>query len=688
MSVEELRRTTGQFLRHSHFSLPQELIDLIANVQDTMLVVDSTLNVTDIRDGSTKPLRLQVRSLQGTTDQSGSYVLSLSDLGDQDSMVDVSSPPPWETDQSGETFFSSISHDIRTPLNSLIGVLQLLSKTQLNPQQERYVEIAQSSGKNVLVVTDELVDLDADHYAAKSTSFSLHETLEECMREDAPRAINKNLQYSLSIKNSVPDDVFGDTKVVFYLLRSLVDNAVKHTETGSVSMSARCIGIENDCARIEVSVCDSGSGISENQLHKLQEFFSRTSTEKIPRDGCARLGLTLCQRFAQLYDITIDITSSATTGTEFVVTLPLRLDRKEKTDIDHIQTTLTGRRILAVDENHINLEYIQGIFEPYSIKVDQLSKGGDALEHLARAQADGRPYDLVLVDYCLDDMNGLELISKIAQNNAASNIPSQSIGKTKFVVLSTIDQIISAAEMKVRGISAALTKPIRSAEMLSTMGKIFYSEPNADTHTNTVIYCDAEPHSGSKTAMAPKADNEQKISYRVVPELELYRDQLLARDETNEPDSDANNNLDAPLILIVEDNPVNLLVAEETLLDAGYRVDVANNGEEALSRLERGGIDLVLMDCQMPVLDGFAATRRIRTLEREKGVLVPRQLPVVALTANATKGDREKCLASGMNDYIAKPFRPKALFAVLNQYIRSPLGQTDDAGDWPDTGTG
>ncbi len=646
-------------------------------------MVDSTVPLLDPRDGSSKPLRLRFRSLQGQDGQPASCLISLSTDTETADSHGTGDQKPWDKDQSGEAFFNSISHDTRTPLNSLMGVLQLLSNTQLNPQQERYLEIAQAAGKNVLVVTDELVDLnklDAGHYQSKSPEFSLYDLLQKNMNQFAPRAINKGLSYYLDICSSVPDFVCGDTKAVSYILKSLLENAVKHTESGSVTLQANCARIQQGKALVTLELRDTGRGIEQSQLHKLQTLFSGTTDSTIPRDGCARLGLTLCQRFARLLECDLQIESEEEKGTQVTVTIPLQWDRKETSDSDSMYSSLDGRRVLALDENHINLEYIQGVLEPFNIEVEQLTKGRDALQKIKSAQSDGKPFDLVLVDFCLDDMDGLELISQLSMNESTAG--------PKLIMLSTIDQIISAPEMQVRGISAALTKPIRSADLLSTVSKIFYSEPRAATHIDRLQFCQSEPASGSAASTQSSTAITHNVKYAVVPEIDLYRDQLLARDETlTEPNSE-DVNLDAPLILIVEDNPVNLLVAEETLLDAGYRVDVATNGEEALSRLEQGGVDLVLMDCQMPVLDGFAATRRIRTLEREKGVLVPRQLPVVALTANATKGDREKCLASGMNDYIAKPFRPKSLFAVLNQYIRSPLGQSDDAGDWPSTGTG
>jgi len=677
-TVAQLRHATGPFLRHANFMLSQEMVELVTRVQETGRAVGTMLTVTNPAIYGLRRLSIRIKSLHDADNCLRSYLVSISDILTDTS---TSAVPDATAVDSRNAFFTSVGHDIRTPLNSLSGVLRLLGNTQLNPQQARYLQIAEASAKTLLHVTDELLDLtklDAGEYVSKSDPFSLHEMIQECMQEFAPRAINKQLTFSVSINSSVPDVMRGDTRAIRYILKTVVENAVKYTDTGSVSMLVTCIATTDSVAQIGIRLRDTGCGIADEQKFNLQTLFSDPDSTVTPKDGCARFGLTLCQRYLCLLHGTLNIESEVGQGTEFSVTLPVTMDHSAESGSDRQLAAITGRRTIAVDENHINLEYICGVLEPLDISVDCFSSGKTALAAIQRADQGKNPYDLVLLDFCLPDGNGLALSQQIVESDLTRH--------PRLIMLSTFDQGISNAELNARGISASLTKPVRSADLVGTLAQVFGSEPRSAWRTEVRIFCNQD---GADSNPPIEPGENVTVSYCTIPPAALLRDQALARDESTPSEETEKADLDAPLILVVEDNAVNLLVAEQTLQDAGYRVDVAENGEEALTRLDQGGVDLVLMDCQMPVLDGFAATRRIRTLERDKGVLITHQLPVVALTANATKGDREKCLAAGMNDYIAKPFQPRALFAVLNQYIRTPSGIVDDeSGDWPIAGTG
>ncbi len=677
---------TGAFLSHSRFSLSSDLIELITRVQETGLVLETTIAVANTVDEEIRSLNAHFKALSNSSNKTSSWLVTLSDnaLPSRDHTESESSDSQLHDANSTEAFFTSISHDLRTPLNGLNGVLQLFGNTPLNPQQERYLQIAEATGKTLLAVTDDLLDLtkiDAGYYQLKYAPFSLHDVMNESVLELAPRAINKNLVLSTQISSSVPQLVTAGSSAISYIIKAFIENAIKYTEEGSVVASISCDRIERGEAQIKISVADTGKGISDGQVHDLQYLFNNSDLISTPKNGCARLGLTLCQRMLALTKGTFGIESTEGEGTVVSVTIPMRIELGDESAEERLNASLTGRKIMVIDTCPISLEYISGVLTPRNIQVDHFRHAQNAIDALTKAANTGAPYDLVLLEYNLPDMNGYEFAGSILENEVSP--------ATKLVLLSTNDQILSSAEMKLRGFSASLTKPIRSSELVGALGKIFSTCPAAATHTTTTIYIADDNAAEQAARIAASTDNNQSTSYCRVSEKALLQDQALARDESHVSEVQSATDQDAPLILVVEDNPVNLLVAEETLLDAGYRVDIANHGEEAITRLERGGIDLVLMDCQMPVLDGFAATRRWRTMERENGVLVPRQLPIVALTANATKGDREKCLASGMNDYIAKPFQPETLFAVMNQYVRQPTsGGVDLDNEFLATGTG
>lgn len=686
MSIEQLFADTDAFLCHSRFSLSGDLIELITRVKETGLVLETTIAVTNALDGEIRSLNVQFKAICGINDVSNSWLATLTDSStttQEDAITQVTDPNSLD-ENSVEAFFASLSHEIRTPLNSLNGVLQLFENTSLNPQQEKYLQIAQASGHKLLEVTDDLFDLtkiDAGHYKLKTSTFSLQEVINDSLQELAPRAINKQLVFSSRISSSVPHAVMAESSAISYIVKALAENAIKFTTAGSVTTTVTCDRIESGAAHIKITLQDTGSGISEAQMLDLHDLFNSPDFIAIPKNGCARLGLTLCQRVLSLTKGTFGIDSTEGKGTVVTVTIPMQVAQGGETAAQRLETSLTGRKVMVIDECPVSLEYISGVLTPRGIQVDHFNRADAAHHALSTAAQAGAPYDLVLLDFTLPDMNGHEFAGKVVDQKLSPG--------TRLVLLSTNDQILSSAEMKLRGFSASMTKPIRSSELIGTLGNVFSNRPAAATQIAETVYVADNGTSHSAKPPVDQPNRQLTTNYRKVPERALLQDQALARDESIAREVGDVADQDAPLILIVEDNPVNLLVAEETLLDAGYRVDIANHGEEALSRIEQGGVDLVLMDCQMPVLDGFAATRRWRTVERERGVLVPRQLPIVALTANATKGDREKCLASGMNDYIAKPFQPDTLFGVLHQYVRQPAGTTMTSTDeWKQAGTG
>jgi signal transduction histidine kinase/CheY-like chemotaxis protein len=522
-------------------------------------------------------------------------------------------------------FLANMSHEIRTPMNGVLGMAEVLLGTDLNERQRNVAETVLHSGEALLTVLNDILDyskIEAGKLELESIDFDLRESVEEVMQLFAESAHQKGLELLCQLDEDVPIALQGDPGRLRQILVNLLGNAVKFTERGEILVRVSALEREQDYGRLCFEVHDTGIGIAPEIREHIFEAFSQADGTTTRRYGGTGLGLAITKQLCEMQGGGITVESTPGKGSTFRFTVrvkisPLPLQPKVASHVD-----LKRIRVLIVDDNENNRNILHHQLLSWGMRNGRAENGQNALEVLKKAAAVGDPYELALLDMMMPGMNGLELARAIKADSAIASV--------QLILLTSISQDYDTETMHRHGISAHLTKPVRQSQLYdciaSTLGSQSRKKP--------------QPMSGSS-------------------------------------DSDKANAFLGARVLLAEDQPVNQEVARCMVESFGCRVEVASNGQEALDALSKTPYDLVLMDCQMPELDGYAATRIFRERETQKAMnqsgqaQAIRRTPIIAMTAHAMQGDREQCLAAGMDDYISKPFNMDRLFALLKRWLPS-----------------
>ncbi len=511
--------------------------------------------------------------------------------------------------QAKSMFFATMSHEIREPMNGVIGMTRLLLETPLSPEQKDYVDAVHHSGQALLTIINDILDLsriEAGKLKLDRIDFELKSVVERAVDILTPRAEQKGLVIKLDLAPDLPKTLTGDPGRLRQLLINLLGNAIKFTDIGEIGLTVDCLTNENDHAVLALRIHDTGVGIPPHLRHGLFSPYAQADPS-VPRlYGGSGLGLTICKQLVELMNGEINVDSEEDEGTTFHLSLPFDKAAPDRRAVPP-SGQIAGLRLLVVDPNEVTRMMLDQQALSWGAITQLVDSGNAARAALARAAEAGTPIDVALIDGTLPDMNGEDLGRAIRSDRRLDG--------AKLVMIASSGLRGDAARAAEIGFAAYLPKPVTATDLLSCLLRLRDGGAEQDGELITV-------HSLSETR--PSC-------------------------------------LD---ILLADDNPVNCKIALIMLEKAGHRIDVVADGAAAVEAVATKRYDLVLMDIQMPGMDGLEASRRIRDMAPASGANVP----IIAVTANAMKGDDNRCFAAGMNDYVTKPVDRARLLSKVNQW--------------------
>ena len=558
------------------------------------------------KDGRRIPVRLSAAAVKAAGE--GALVVLYEDISERkaaEEAMRAARDLAERVARARSAFLANMSHEIRTPMNAVLGFVELVLDTDLAPEQRRALELVRSSSEALLTILNDILDyskIEAEHLELERIPFDLPRVIHATASLLAVRAREKHLELTVDVPPDVPQMVRGDPTRVRQVLMNLIGNAIKFTDQGEVAVSAGVVGNDGDRMAVRFRVRDTGIGISAEQQATIFQEFTQADASTTRRYGGTGLGLAISRRLVGLMGGELAVTSELGRGSAFTFTLAFPIAVAAPSAAARAAVTLGGRRLLVVDDNETNRRIVRDMLGGEGMAVLEARSATAGLDALREATRAGMPFDLAILDAQMPDQDGFELATAIRADAALTG--------TRLLILTSAGQRGDGERCRRLGIQAYLTKPLARADLIEAVSTVLAGAPSAGTGDLITRHSIAE----SRTSLR---------------------------------------------ILLAEDNLVNQQVATAMLLKRGHHVDVVSNGREAVEAFGASGYDVVLMDIQMPEMDGFEATERIRALPQGA------TLPIIALTAHALSGERERCLARGLSGYLAKPFKAHDLFAAV-----------------------
>ncbi len=591
----------------------------LLNLEETRTVLGKTCTLMT----SIVPLRNTV----GDTFGALSISVDITDRKRTELELEQAKQEAEEANSAKSQFLAAMSHDLRTPLNGIIGTVNLLLDTNLNERPTKFVRTCRTSAESLLGLINDILDL--SKIEAGKLDLDLHELRVVDLVDGVVDMVNacvqgKPVEFVLSMSPAADLDVVGDSGHLQQVLVTLLGNAIKFTERGEVELRIDVVDEHSGRVRLRFTIRDTGIGIPEDRLDSLFQSFTQADSSTRRRYGGTGLGLAISKNLVEAMGGHITVTSEHGVGSEFAFTAPFNLSGSRLSRSIAVSDLAQSLRALVVEDNDANRRGLSEMLRAWGVSADTAANAQTALDRLRAATAAGQPFELAIIDETLPDQNGTALAGAIRAD--------PSICAPKVFLLTPLDTHVPEESRRTLGIERCLCKPVSQSTLLEAIIECFCG-----------LACDG----------------------------------LCTPDSQGDPSGQSTNLPEDTRVLLADDQEINHFIAKEILATRGIDCDVAVNGREAVQAVSTRRYDLVLMDCQMPELDGFEATKEIRDLEAAGSL--KGHVPIVALTANAVQGDRDKCLAAGMDDYLAKPFTPSELLDIVGRVLAGDHGGSSPA---------